>query len=98
MARGQTRRDSLHLSLRRFNSLSLLDPPDRLTIAADARLHLAAVARDRRPDLGIARKFEIGRHYADNYRPRPAPARRRLWPCGPHPADRRRSVAARGGD
>src|SRR5215813_15040202 len=70
MARGQTRRDSLHLSLRRFNSLSLLDPPDRLTIAADARLHLAAVARDRRPDLGIARKFEIGRHYADNYRRR----------------------------
>jgi hypothetical protein len=60
------RGDSLHLGLRRFNSLSLLDPPDGLTIAAGARLHLAAVARDRRPDLGITRKFEIGRHYAND--------------------------------
>src|SRR5678816_3850452 len=70
MARGQTRRDNLHLGLSRFNSLSLLDPPDCPTIAADARLHLAAVARERHPDLGIARKFEVGRHYADNDRRR----------------------------
>src|SRR4030095_16435456 len=46
---------------------SRLDPPERLTIPADARLHLAAVAREWRPDLGIARKFKIGRHDADNY-------------------------------
>src|SRR5262249_31764940 len=70
MARGQTRRDCLHLGLRRFKSLSLLDPPDGPAIAADARLHLTTVARDRRPNLGIARKFEIRRHYADNYRRR----------------------------
>src|SRR5262245_22896658 len=70
MACGQTRRDRLHFGLRRFNRLSLLDSPDGLTIAAGARLHLTAVARDRRPDLGRTRKFEFGRHHADNYRRR----------------------------
>src|SRR5262249_59066176 len=66
IARDQTRGDSLHLGLRRFNSLSLPDPPDGLTIAAGAGLHLAGVARERRPDLGITRKFEIRRHYAND--------------------------------
>src|SRR5215813_13045771 len=66
IARGQARGDSLHLGLRRFNSLSLPDPPDGLTIAAGAGFHLAGVARERRPDLGITRISEIRRHYAND--------------------------------